>query len=130
MKYKKGYKYQLAEQETFFIPELKSFDYLGRYITLTEGYLTLLSGYAWDGASGPTIDSKSSIRASALHDAIYQLIRMRVLGGQQRIIADKYFYELLKMDGMSGIRAWIWYRSVRRAGGLFIKNPKEILEAP
>ncbi len=37
--------------------------------------LTTKKGYAWDGPSGPTIDSKNFMRGSLVHDALYQLMR-------------------------------------------------------
>ncbi len=39
------------------------------------GLLVIKKGYRWDGASGPTIDTESTMRASAVHDVIYQMIR-------------------------------------------------------
>ena len=31
--------------------------------------------YAWDGPSGPTIDTSNSMRASLVHDVLYQAMR-------------------------------------------------------
>ena len=48
----------------------------GGYITIDRsGSMTIRSGYAWDGASGPTWDSPSTMRGSLVHDCWYQLFR-------------------------------------------------------
>ena len=64
MKYKKGYKYQLVEDEVT-KTDIIGYSFDTKFIRLTlVGVLTVKAGYAWDGASGPTIDSPSSMRAS------------------------------------------------------------------
>jgi len=37
-----------------------------------DGNLTIKKKYAWDGPSGPTIDTKTFMRGSLVHDAFYQ----------------------------------------------------------
>jgi hypothetical protein len=32
-------------------------------------------GYAWNGPSGPTLDTRNFMRGSLVHDALYQLMR-------------------------------------------------------
>lgn len=45
-----------------------------KYLELnTIGLLTIHEGYAWNGASGPTIDTPDTIRGSLYHDALCQL---------------------------------------------------------
>ena len=68
--YRKGYKYQLAEDFSQYVAIYPEKDIKTQFIHLAmDGRLTILSGYAWDGPSGPTIDTKSSIRGSLIHDA-------------------------------------------------------------
>ena len=84
------------------------------FIVLTkDGHLTISKGYAWDGPSGPTIDTKDFMRGSLVHDALYQLMRARKLPQETRIAADNLLRETCKADGMSAFRAWYVYRSVR-----------------
>ena len=133
MKYRSGYKYQLAEDEVFKTNIKPSQDIHTRFISLLrDGTLTISAGYAWDGASGPTIDSKSSMRGSLFHDAIYQLIRMCWLPQSYRNLADVEFGRLLKEDGMWWWRRKLWVRELRNFGASAAdpKNRKPVLEAP
>lgn len=91
------------------------------YISLwDDGRLILRKHYAWDGASGPTIDTESSMRGSAGHDALYQLIRLRAIPVRLRDLADKDLHRWLIEDGMLAVRADYWYEGVRLFGGLHI----------
>jgi len=83
----------------------------------TDGELTIKNRYAWDGPSGPTIDTKSFIRGSLVHDALYQLMRERHLDHQKhREYVDDLLKKMCLEDGMSRLRAWYVYRSVRTFG--------------
>jgi len=133
MKYRSGYKYQLAENETFIIPIDPFDDIKTEFIELSKnGVLVVRAGYAWDGPSGPALDTKNSMRGSLVHDAWYQLMRQRLLGGHCREIADDFLYDVLVADGMSKVRAWFWWRGVRRAAGYAAdpKNVKKVHVAP
>ncbi len=63
MKYKKGYKYQLAFPEAFDTPFGQADVVRSSFITLyPTGVLVGHPGYAWDGCSGPTVDTKKVMR--------------------------------------------------------------------
>lgn len=113
IEYKKGYKYQLAADykvETVIIPKKQvSSEYL---LLEADGTLTISKGYAWDGPSGPTIDTKNFMRGSLVHDAFYQLMREGKLDMRWRKVADKLLHKMCIDDGMSRIRAWYVYNSV------------------
>lgn len=114
--YKSGYKYQLAESYTISIP-IHGISAKTRYITLTPtGELTIKSGYAWDGPSGPTFDTENTIRGSLVHDALYQLIRLGFIPHHLRQKTDQIMHTILLQDGMSRIRAWLWYKGLRIGG--------------
>lgn len=119
--YTKGWKYRLEEDyvvQLTFTPKV-AID--AKWISVTmDGLLTLKSGYAWDGASGPTLDSEESIMPSAVHDACYQLIRMNVVDTKNRKVVDKMFYNLCIEEGMNVIRASLWYVAVRLFGGRYV----------
>ncbi len=132
--YKGGYKYQLHEtyEETVRInpPE----DIKTDYISLDQmGHLVLQKGYAWDGPSGPTIDTSDFMRGSLVHDALYQLMRMEHLSDElHRKSADEELRRICLEDGTSSIRAWWVYLSVRQFGGRSASadNVKPVLRAP
>lgn len=91
------------------------------YIELrADGGLTLRKGYAWDGPSGPTIDTASSLRGSAGHDALYQLISLRAIPPDKRVLADIDLRRWCIEDGMLELRANAWYNAVRAFGGAHI----------
>lgn len=132
MKYRDSYKYQLYEDEVF-ITGIKGYEVHSDFIDLMpDGKLTCKKGYAWDGASGPTWDTKSSMRGSLIHDAGYQLMREGHLPLDYKVVFDGLFYLTLIHDGMSKARAYIWYKGVlwfaKRA--TLPENDRPILQAP
>lgn len=133
MKYRSGFKYQLAEREVFRTVVVPAEIVQTRFITLLPwGVLTIEPGYAWDGASGPTWDTASSMRPSLYHDAMYQLIRVGYLSQSQRTLVDEEFGRFLKEDGMWGWRRKLWVRELKKFGNPAAdpKNIKKVLIAP
>ena len=126
--YQRGFKYQTTED--FYIKvEIRSPKILktGKFIKIKNGWLIIEAGYAWDGASGPTIDTPSSYRGSLVHDALYQLLRAGVLDSSWREYADNLFTELCKDDGMWHWRADGWHWGVEEfAGGASKPKNKRI----
>ncbi len=117
IQYRSGYKYQLAADYVVQLPEISGRDTGCDYIRLRGPELTIRDGYAWDGPSGPTIDTKNFMRGSLVHDALYQLIRRYLLPLHFREAADQVLRRLCLEDGMSAIRAWWVYHGVRIGGG-------------
>lgn len=71
-------------------------------------------GYAWDGPSGPAIDTENFMRGSLVHDALYQFMRLGYLEkNTYRPHADNILYDLIREDGMFIVRALWVYWSVR-----------------
>lgn len=143
MKYRAGYKYQLAADYQhpfgFTFPLCKEVE--TDYLWLGEGpgwganMMTLIvkKGYAWDGPSGPTIDTKNFMRGSLVHDALYQLIRLEYLDKNiYRSIADEELYRCCREDRMSWLRANIVYYSLRVFGNPAARRSAEnkVLTAP
>jgi hypothetical protein len=113
IKYISGYKYQLSETYTIQTGITPEEDYSGRFITFSKsGVLTIKEGYAWDGPSGPTFDTKNFMRGSLVHDALYQAIRLGVLSRSQRPYVDKLLRKICLEDGMSSIRSWWVFKGV------------------
>lgn len=92
----------------------------------TNGKLTIMKGYAWDGPSGPTFDTKNFMRGSLVHDALYQLIREKKFNEKDNEERRKYADDLLmKMcieDGMTKFRAWYVHKAVRWFGKIAVKQ--------
>ena len=112
------YKYRLTD---FFIHECNTG--LPEDLQITTNYYSLNSDgviggpeYAWDGPSGPTIDTENSIEASLVHDILYQAIREKQIPRRLRRRADKIFRVMLEEAGMSLGRRWAWYWAVRIFG--------------
>ncbi len=134
--YKKGYKYQLKEYYSVSIPELsdvmRHILFSFHFIRWDDGVLTISPGYAWDGPSGPTVDTKTFMRGSLVHDALYQLMREEILPRLCRKLADKILYRMCREDKMVWIRAAWVYVAVRLFAG-FAADPaskKPVLFAP
>ena len=115
IRYKDGYKYQLADTFTLQTQLKPSVPVETDYISLsTNGLLTIRQGYCWDGPSGPTIDTKNFMRGSLAHDALYQLMRETYLDNDRyRLPADTLLRELCLEDGMSWIRAALVFYAVK-----------------
>ena len=117
IRYCAGFKYQLARDYEIKIP-IKNHEFSHKYFCLSDtGLLTVLAGYAWDGPSGPTIDTKSFMRGSLVHDVLYQAIRLGYLPRSQRETADRILKELCIEDGMWKWRAAVVYKTLRYFAG-------------
>jgi len=86
-----------------------------------NGLLTVKAGFDF-GASGPTIDTRSSREASCVHDAIYYLSDKGLFKGddsmKMRGIADKLLYKICRENGMFQWRAKSWLRTLEIFGGI------------
>lgn len=131
IKYKKGYKYQLFETysiQTPFRPETTlSID----YVTLEpSGLLTIHKGYAWDGPSGPTFDTKNFMRGSLVHDVLYQLMYHELLPYSCKVKSDDILVKITAEDGMSKIRCRWVHKGVEIGGDPRPSRIKPVLTAP
>lgn len=146
IRYKEGYRFQLAAdaftQTAIFPPE----DIITEYIELLEtGILILKFGYASDGPSGPCrwiADRlpawlrkkylKTILPGAFAHDGLYELIRQGLLKPIWRYQADREFKRINLENGMCKARAWWTYKAVRDGGASSAdpKNKRNILTAP
>ncbi|KKN75917.1 hypothetical protein LCGC14_0376250 [marine sediment metagenome] len=131
MKYRllKGYKYELLRFVKVATGLPHAFKIDTQYIVLHDGVLLVRKHYAWDGASGIfTVDTKTFMRGSLVHDCLYQLIREGYLPREiYRRYADKILREICLQDGMNRFRAWYVYKAVRMFGkksSMPRKNPR------
>lgn len=134
IRYRSDYKYQLAEGYKIKIKITPPLDIPTEFIDLdAQGNLTIKKGYAWDGPSGPVKDTEENMRASLVHDALYQLMRNNDLKTRtHRKAADQEFKRLCIEDGVSKYTAYIYYKGLRKFGkpAASPKNKKKISRAP
>jgi hypothetical protein len=129
---KRLYKYALAETYAVLLDKGPDVNIEIEFIQYdTSGLLTIKEGYAWDGPSGPTIDTKDFMRGSLVHDVFYQLMREKYLDQSWKDYADKLLKRICIADGMYNIRAEMVYEGVQHFAGYASKPQKpEILTAP
>ncbi len=127
----KGYKYETMSRYEFWLPKLlppATSDYVWIDNYQDESFVTIKKRYAWDGASGIfTIDTKTFMRGSLVHDAFYQLIREGCLNRKYRKYVDQLLKKICLEDGMNKFRAWYVYKAVRIFGkksSMPRKNPR------
>ena len=130
----KRYKYQLRQPYKLSIG-IHGYAIDTPYLKLSNsGLLVIAEGYAWDGPSGPTIDTLNFMRGSLVHDALYQLIRREVLPPRYKAYADLLLKRICLEDGMSNFRAAYVYQAVKLFGGASAKpgseKPERIICVP
>lgn len=114
--YKSGYKYQIASDYVVAVGIKLTAN--TQFLVLNgDGDLFIKSGYAFDGPSGPSFDTKNFMRGSIVHDALYQLMREGHIPEDYREHADRLLQRMCIEDGMTAIRAWWVFKAVRFAGG-------------
>ena len=130
------YKYQLFRKGYTCQINIRKKSIKTDFIQLTaKGKLTIKRGYAWDGPSGPTIDTKTFMRGSLVHDALYQLMRLKRLDyTTDRQKADDLLKKHCRQDGMFWFRAWYVHKFVSWFGERHarppIKSREELMLAP
>lgn len=129
IKYKKGYKYQLYE--TYSIKTgIKGYFIQTDFLLLDrDGNLVIRKGYAWDGASGIP-DTQHNMRASLIHDALYQLMRMGLLPLSYKEAADQIFAHVCKEAGMLEEFSYLMYEGVNKLGFIGLREERPVLTAP
>lgn len=133
-KKRKLYKYKLTSPYSIKINWLqgKNVAISGKWIIVKDSFLCIRQAYAWDGPSGPSIDTKTFMRSSLVHDALYQLIRENIIPFSYRKQADQEMRKINIEDGMNKFRAWYTYWAVRLFGKYYAKPYKryQTLTAP
>lgn len=127
-----GLKYEAAEDFWVQTPIKGVFAYskCGRVKLLSDGTLHIKKGFTCNGASGPTVDTKSSMRTAFVHDALYLLISEGRLACKYRAVADQLLADLGSQDGMFGWRARLWQWAVNTFGGPASRHERKVLYAP
>lgn len=115
--FRRGYKYQLTRpfKAKLDVKPVTPIDFPFLKID-ADGNATAKAGYAWDGASGPTIDTRDSMRGALIHDIGYQLIRLGVIDRSYKEYFDQLLYNHCIEDGMARLRARLWKLAVLKFG--------------
>lgn len=116
-----GYKYVVEEPYVAAWSGFEAFDIDTRWYSLRHGVLTINPGYAWDGASGPTLDTPSTMKAALEHDAFYQMIRAGQLPAEAREKGDAMLFQRMvehpsRVPIWARIRATYFFAAVSLAG--------------
>ncbi len=109
--FKKGFKYQTSRPfscSTGILPE-KAVETDLIFLSLS-GFLIIKANYAWDGPSGPMLDTDDMYIPSLIHDALYQLMRMGLLSLDHRKDIDRLFKKLIVVNAKKG---WKWFSKIR-----------------
>jgi hypothetical protein len=123
--YSSGYRYKTESTTTFETGIKPLLPGGNRFVHIDQsGCVEIGPDYAWDGASGPAINTKNFRRGSLIHDALYQLIREGYLGLEHRPAADAVLYRTVIEDGMWHTRALWVYAAVRVGGGFVLLRPR------
>ena len=133
IKYREGYKYQLAESLEIQTPVTGEKAVDDFFELRPDGMLLVRAGYAWDGASGPTFDTPASMAPSLVHDVFCQLMRDGRVGFEKwQDTVNEFFREMCIAAGMWEWRASLWHRGVEfgDAGNPDQGPGRKILEAP
>jgi len=128
-----GYKHQVKYDFTVYIHELLIYGEVEYdFIHLKDGWLTIRAGFGWDGASGPTYDTKATRRGVLIHDVLYRLMRQGLLPPEVKELADRIMEFVMLKDGMWEWRAGVWFKSVSKYGDAAIdpRNKIKIRVAP
>lgn len=129
LKYISGFKYQVVEDFVLKIDFYPKKDLHDEFCILyKDGTLLIKKGFAWDGASGPTIDTVNSMIPSIVHDALYRMIRHGLLDIKDKDKSDLIFHDLLIKYGMNKIRAKYWYLGVKYYGKDSCTKPSRIIK--
>lgn len=122
----KRWKYQLTEDYCVFVPKNglcrpsidTNYIHIAPMSRRSDFNFVVRKHYAWDGPSGPTIDTKSFMRGSLVHDAFYQLMREGRLDPKiWKDYADQLLRKMCIEDGMWRFRANYVYWAVKHFGG-------------
>lgn len=132
--YKKNIKYQTAKEFVVHLPTI--IKYVKKNIhtdfcsLTTTGCLTIFKRYGWDGPSGPTIDTETSMAGSLVHDLLYHLIRLGHLPIESKDECDNIMRAIMLQDGMWGFRAKYFLVGVSKYGKGSLIKPKKVHHIP
>jgi hypothetical protein len=134
IRYIKGIKYWVVEDVIPVQTPVIGVTIIDRFFRLDpDGMLSIFAGFAWDGPSGWTFDTKDSMGPSAVHDVFCICMRDgRLSYDQWQDIVNEFFRKQCLEDGMPEWRAdtWHWFVEAGDAGNPEQGPDRRVLEAP
>lgn len=114
------YKYEMLRDRSV-QTRIYNFNIITSFFRINKiGKMSILSGYRWDGPSGPTIDTPSFMRSSACHDVWFQCLRQARIPTKKRDFvfneSNKDLQSISIEDGMYRFRAYMVRKSVSMFG--------------
>ena len=134
--YQEGFRYVLREPYSL---DLSAYGFRpiihaesgNAWVSIDEhSVLRVAETYAWDGDSGPARTTRASLRASLVHDALYQLIRIGALRPTEKHLADQVYRDILLANGMWAPRTWWRGLALRVFGANALTHERPVLTAP
>lgn len=120
------YKYIILEDYEIKFDRSPDHDIYTEFVDfLMDGTFRIKKGFLCDGASGPTIDTPTSLKGAFIHDGGYYLLRKKELGLEWRKYFDNKLKEICIDSGMNQIRAEVWNEMVEKFAG-YAAKPKRI----
>lgn len=123
------YKFQLETYGTYELPpdlarraKALKWNVKVPFYTVSPKTASAQAGYAWNGASGPVPDTHRTLRATLIHDVLYQAIREGQISRVSRLLADDVMDAILKEDGMWRVTRMFWYIAVRTFGYFAVRK--------
>ena len=93
----------------------------GKVKLYQSGLLLLKTGYQWNGASGPTIDTPATIEASAGHDGLTDLLIKKKLPKTELSNINSSLYVLLRKNKVNTLRSTSWLFAVETLGKFWMR---------
>jgi len=131
IRFRDGYAYQLEDAYVVQTPIVQApCEVLGWVRLHHNGLLEFARGYAWDGASGPAVDTSSFMRGALCHDGLTQLVREGRLSESWLPDIHAFLGAVCREDGMSTLRSWYVVLAVGWFGDAIARRPKPVQVAP
>lgn len=108
--------YQVTVGGAWLVPFKPAKDFINKYYSLSySGILTIRESYGWNG-SNCSLDTRYSMEASAVHDALCQMLNKGEIKNtyENRAKADALYIEMCKEAGGNPVGL------AMRASGLFL----------
>jgi len=135
--FKRDFKYVTVHTEHFQLRHLRP-KYAIKWMWLslaTNGLLIVRWGFPTDGPSGPTLDTKKTIKGATVHDALCQLAAQGLFGEVTEELRDQINAEADIVWDSSGMAQWrteIWEATLDKFGDFAMMpgNKWEIIDVP